>query len=206
MDRSPTNRIGIMGGTFDPIHFGHLFIAECARHRFNLEKVLFIPSGRPVHKHRTNIVEPLHRLEMTKLAIDGNPSFEISSLEINRPGPTYTVDTLAELQAIDGGSNSYFFITGADAIQEILTWKDVNRVMELCSFIAVTRPGYSLEGMNKIINSLSPGQRAKICVYETGGILVSSTEIRERIKNEEPFKYLVPEKVEQYITHNQLYR
>ncbi len=195
-----------MGGTFDPIHYGHLFIAECSRHKFNLSKVLFIPSGRPVHKKRLDIQPPERRLEMTRLAVEANPNFELSTIEIDRPGPTYTVDTLEILHNLNAFTQEYFFITGADAIMEILTWKDVDKVLELCQFIAVTRPGHSLDGINKVLDSLLEVQRSRFHIYETVGILVSSTEIRERVSMNEPIRYLVPDNVEKYISANGLYK
>lgn len=198
--------VGIMGGTFDPIHYGHLYIAECARHRFGLDKVLFIPTGRPVHKKRDDILAPDHRIEMTRLAIDSNPYFELSAIEVDRPGPTFTVDTLEQLNNAAGGREEYYFITGADAILEILTWKDVDRVFELCRFIAVTRPGYSFEVMNRVLSEFTGEKRKQILFYETTGILISSTEIRQRIKLGEPVKYLLPEEVEKYIVKCDLYK
>lgn len=199
------NRIGLMGGTFDPIHYGHLFIAEFARCKFSLDKVVFIPAGNPVHKKRNEILDPVHRTEMTRLAVESNPFFELSSVEVERTGPTYTVDTLEQLHNENGGSNDYYFVTGADAILEILTWRNVARVFDLCNFIAITRPGYSLHEMNTILLDLTPQQREKISFFETGGIMVSSTEIRDRVKARQPIKYLVPEKVEDYIMTHQLY-
>lgn len=199
-------KIGIMGGTFDPIHFGHLFIAECSRFRFGLERVLFIPSGHPVHKKRRDILDPVHRVEMTRLAIKSNPFFELSTIETERSGPTYTVDTMEQLNKLYNGTYDFYFITGADAILEILTWKDVTRVFELSRFIAVTRPGYSLEAINRILRGLNPHQRDRVYIYETSGILVSSTDIRQRAARGEPFKYLLPENVVEYIETNGLYR
>ncbi|HWI55568.1 MAG TPA: nicotinate-nucleotide adenylyltransferase [Desulfobacteria bacterium] len=206
MDALIKTRIGIMGGTFDPIHYGHLFIAECSRQKFDLNKVLFIPSGMPVHKKRPDIQPPEHRLEMTRLAIRDNPKFELSTIEIDRPGPTYTVDTLEVLHSINNHTQEYFFITGADAIMEILTWKDVDKVLELCHFIAVTRPGHSLDEINRVIQSFSETQRSRFHIYETVGILVSSTEVRERVFLNEPIRYLVPDDVEKYISANRMYR
>lgn len=195
-----------MGGTFDPIHFGHLFIAECSRDRFDLRKVVFIPSGQPVHKRRDNILDPVHRLQMTRLAVESNPFFEVSRVETERPGPTYTVDTLEYLHRQSRSPVEFYFITGADAILEILTWKDVPRVFELCRFIAVTRPGYSFETMNRVLAGLTGFQRNRIHIFETSGILVSSSDIRQRAARGEPVKYLVPERVEKYIETNRLYR
>lgn len=205
MDTPQKSRIGLMGGTFDPIHFGHLYIAECSRFKFNLDKVLFIPTGKPVHKKRTDIVNSSHRLMMTRLAVDSNRHFEVSAIEMERLGPTYTVDTLKQLHNDTGGTNEYYFITGADAILEIFTWKDVNHIFDLCQFIAVTRPGISLDGLNQMLQNLSEDQREKIHIHETSGIFISSTEIRERVRTGEPIKYLLPDDVEKYIAENNLY-
>ena len=199
-------RIGVMGGTFDPIHYGHLYIAECSRYEFNLAQVLFIPSGQPVHKKREDITNATHRMEMTGLAISSNPFFALSNVEVLRPGPTYTVDTLEHLNDQCGGRHEFFFITGADAILEIVSWKDVTRVFELCQFIAVARPGFSLDAMNRVSKNLSPTQKAKVHIHETSGILISSTDIRNRISRGEPVKYLTPDSVLQYITSHGLYR
>lgn len=206
MSGTKKSKIGIMGGTFDPIHYGHLFIAECARHKFNLDEILFIPSGLPVHKRRNNISEPRHRLTMTQLAIQCNPYFKISTIETDRSGPTYTIDTLRMLHSQQKSPQEYYFITGADAILEILTWKDVDEIFELCHFIAVTRPGFSFDDMNQVKQGLKMNQIKRIHIYETAGILVSSTDIRQRAVNDEPIKYLVPEQVEKYIIENKLYR
>ncbi|WP_418790720.1 nicotinate-nucleotide adenylyltransferase [Phosphitispora sp. TUW77] len=197
-------KIGIMGGTFDPIHYGHLHIAECSRHRFGLEKVIFVPAGNPVHKSRKSITSSARRMEMTALAIRSNPNFDMSEVEVRRSGPTYTVDTLEELHR-EGIGDQIFFITGADAILEILTWKNVVRVFELCEFIAITRPGYSFKEMDRVLTKLTKPQRDRIHFNETGGILISSTDIRRRVLCGEPIKYLVPPEVEGYINENGLY-
>ncbi len=203
-DTANRQKIGIMGGTFDPIHYGHLYIAECSRHRFGLQKVIFIPTGNPVHKRRRGITSPSRRMEMTALAIRSNPYFDISAIEVQRSGPTYTVDTLEELHQ-EGTGEKIFFITGADAILEILTWKDVTRVFELCEFIAITRPGYSFREIDKVLSRLTNVQRNRIHFHQTGGILISSTDIRHRVRCGEPIKYLVPEQVEEYIKEYGLY-
>lgn len=188
-----------MGGTFDPIHNGHLVIAECARHEFQLDQVVFVPCGSPPHKKDYDITDAKHRYRMVELAVAGNPYFRISPVEIERQGISYAIDTLKIFQTIYGTDTELFFITGADAIVEILTWKKVDEVMEMCSFIAATRPGYSLPQLNKAIRSLPPGFQRKIITIEIPGIAVSSTEIRRRVQAGRPIKYLLPEAVEQYI-------
>ncbi len=204
MSEEGKTRIGIMGGTFDPVHYGHLYIAECARFKFGLDKVLFVPSGQPVHKRRPDILTPERRAEMVRLAVSSNPYFELSTIEVDRPGPSYAVDTLGLLHS-SRGAQDYYFITGADAILEILTWKDMARLFALCRFIAVTRPGYSLELLDAVLQKLTPEQRSRIYIHETSGILVSSTDIRRRVAEGEPVKYLLPENVEDYIRRNGLY-
>ncbi|PKM83023.1 MAG: nicotinic acid mononucleotide adenylyltransferase [Firmicutes bacterium HGW-Firmicutes-14] len=206
MADSRKNRTGIMGGTFDPIHYGHLYIAECSRYRFDLQRVYFLPSGRPVHKKRDDILDAVHRLQMTRLAVESNPFFGVSGVEVEREGPTYAVDTLEYFRENRGDREEYFFITGADAILEIMSWKDVSRLFELCEFIAVTRPGYCFDRLDRVFKRLKPEQRDRIHVHETGGILISSTEIREKAAKGEPIKYLVPEPVEEYIKIHNLYQ
>lgn len=197
--------IGIMGGTFDPVHYGHMVIAECARHEFQLDKVVFVPSGRPAHKKGHVITDADHRYRMVELAVAGNPFFEISRAEVDRPGPSYAVDTLMDFQRSYGPEAGLYFITGADAIVEILNWKRVNEVMGLCSFIAATRPGYSLPQLKRAIRTLPPDFQKKIFTFEIPGIAVSSTELRQRVQAGQPVKYLLPEAVEKYIFDQKLY-
>ena len=137
-------RIGIMGGTFDPIHYGHLVTAEQAHYQFNLDKVVFVPSGLPPHKVGKHITSPGHRHMMTVLATTSNPHFEVSSIEVDRVGPSYTIDTVRAFRDRYGDEAGLYFITGADAILEMLEWKDSDTLLELCEFIAATRPGYAL--------------------------------------------------------------
>jgi len=197
--------MGIMGGTFDPVHYGHLVIAECARHEFKLNKVVFVPCGSPPHKKDHVITGAMHRYRMVELAVAGNPHFETSRVEIDRAGPSYAIDTLKIFQNMYGPETELYFITGADAIVEILTWKRVDEVMGLCSFIAATRPGYSLPQLNKAIGTLPPDFQKKIFAFEIPGIAVSSTEIRQRVQAGQPIKYLLPEAVEQYIFEQETY-
>jgi nicotinate-nucleotide adenylyltransferase len=195
-------RFGIMGGTFDPIHYGHLAAAEEAKHRFALQKVIFIPCGQPPHKKDYQVTNAEHRLEMTRLAIEDNPEFEISRLEIDRPGPSYAIDTIAELRQsyLDA---EFYFITGADAILEILTWKQPQRLADMCELIAVSRPGYDLAVFKeKIGNEIAP----RVHLLDVPGVSISSTEIRCRVSQGTPVRYLLPEKVRTYIEKESLYR
>lgn len=198
-------KIGIMGGTFDPIHYGHLYIAERCRYQFGFDKVLFIPSGRPVHKNTDRVTPASHRVEMVKRAIDSNPYFELSTLETERPGNSYSVDTLEQLHELYGKAVDFYFITGADTILDILTWKDVQRVFELTYFIGVTRPGFYLEEIEKVLARLSQAQRKKIIFLETVGIRISSTEIRKLLAEKQSIKYLMPEETKKYIIEHGLY-
>lgn len=198
-------RIGLMGGTFDPIHHGHLVAAEVARFEFGLEKVIFIPAGIPPHKTRKDISLPGHRLEMASRAVASNPFFTVSNLEIKRAGVSYAIDTVQEMCRLFP-DNDLYFITGADAVLEILTWRNVIGLLELCSFIAATRPGFKLESLNKSLSYYSHHQLSKIKTLEVPALAISSTDIRARVQEGRPIKYLLPEKVEEYIYLNRLYK
>ena len=198
-------RIGIMGGTFDPLHYGHLVTAEEARTQFNLDKVIFVPTGNPPHKKNYSVSEPEHRFLMTVLAVMSNPFFTVSRTEIDRKGYSYAVDTVINFRKQYGSDAELFFITGADAILEILTWKNVQALMQECCFIAATRPGFNLEELNK--KSLEfPGDFQR-CVYfmQIPSLSISSTDIRQRVIKGQTIKYLMPEAVQQYIYKNNLY-
>lgn len=196
------NSIGIMGGTFDPVHFGHLVAAEAACHEFKLKKVIFVPTGRPPHKQGLNITPVQDRLAMTRLAIKDNADFELSEVETSRDGFSYTIDTMKYFNKIYKDTN-LFFITGADAILEIISWKNVRELISICSFIAVTRPGFVLDQVYQV---LPEDFLAKINFLEVPGLAISSTEIRQRVKEGRSIRYLLPEYVEEYIKANRLYR
>ncbi|HIE09511.1 MAG TPA: nicotinate-nucleotide adenylyltransferase [Armatimonadetes bacterium] len=196
-------RIGIMGGTFDPIHYGHLVAAEEARWRFDLEVVIFVPAGQPPHKPSEGITDKEHRYNMVVLATCPNPYFLVSRVEIDRPGPSYAIDTVREFKRKLGQDVEIYFITGADAVLEILTWREAERLVELCDFIAATRPGYDLEAMyrelpEKFLKHIHP--------LPIPGMAISSTEIRRRVREGLPIRYLTPEPVEQYILKHGLYK
>ncbi|HLV81302.1 MAG TPA: nicotinate-nucleotide adenylyltransferase [Chthonomonadaceae bacterium] len=195
-------RLGIMGGTFDPIHYGHLFVAEEARARFGLEKVLFLPNAHPPHKKAYPVTEARHRYDMAQLAIRDNAAFECSPLELQRPGPSYTVDTLAALRAERPGAELYY-ITGMDAIAEILTWNRPQEVIQMATFIAAARPGFdSMEWMAALPNDY----RARILLLGSTALGISSTDIRQRIATGLPVRYLTPDEVLDYIQRHRLYR
>lgn len=196
-------RLGVMGGTFDPIHYGHLVTAEEALVQFNLDKVVFMPTGMPVRKTHRRVTPAEDRYLMTVIATASNPDFEVSRLEVDRPGPTYTVDTIVELGEQHGGSAEIFFITGADAVWDILTWKDADRLADLVTFIGATRPGYDLARFSEVHAEHGPLPRVEL--MEVPALAISSSDIRERVATRRPVRYLLPEAVAAYILKNRLY-
>ena len=201
------HRVGIMGGTFDPIHMGHLVTAEAARSEFNMNKVVFVPSGQPPHKKGLEISNKEHRYIMTVLATSANPYFEVSRTEIDRPGESYAIDTVRYIRSKQQPDSELYFITGADAILEIVTWKEVEELFENCTFIAATRPGFNLGEMKKkLLKKLTHSHLAKIIPLEVPAMAISSTDIRERVKDKRTIKYLLPESVENFIRKNDLYQ
>lgn len=197
-------RVGIMGGTFDPIHFGHLVTAEAALAFFELDQVVFVPSGKPPHKKNYDVSDVQDRYLMTILAVATNPYFRTSRTEIDRPGYSYAIDTVMSFREIHGEDTELFFITGADAILEILTWKNVHRLLGLCQFIAASRPGFDLNFSDSLLKEL-PGLDGKLHFLEVPALAISSTDIRQRVADTRPIKYLLPETVEQYIYKTGLY-
>jgi len=200
------DKIGIMGGTFDPIHYGHLVTAEAAREKFCLDKVIFVPSGNPPHKKNKEISPGIDRVNMTVLATANNPFFEVSDIELKRDGYTYTVDTLKEFIKIYGENTRFYFITGADAVMEILTWKDVSTILKLCRIVSAYRPGSDINKFRSMVDELERVHRSNIHLIEVPALAISSTEIRERVKSGITIKYLLPEKVERYILEKGLYK
>jgi len=188
-----------MGGVFDPIHCGHLFTAEEARVEFKLDKVIFVPCRQPAHKRENNISDPEHRYLMTVLAANNNQFFEVSKMELNRPGPSYSIDTVKEFLNKYNYEVKIFFITGADAFLEIDSWFKSEELIKSCQFVAATRPGYDL-------NKLDPKFKQIIKIMEIPAFSISSTDIRRRIKEGRNIKYLVPYEVEKYIYGKGLYR
>ena len=197
-------RLGIMGGTFDPIHFGHLVTAEEALVQFNLDRVLFMPAGQPALKASATVTPREDRYLMTVLATASNPDFDVSRMEIDRPGPTYTVDTLLALRDEFGPSTELFFITGADAVWDILSWKDAGIVAETATFIAATRPGYDLHAAR--LAHEAAATRFRIEYVEVPALAISSTDLRIRVAQRRPISYLAPESVVSYVDKRGLYR
>ena len=200
-DNMKEKRIGIMGGTFDPIHYGHLVIAEAAWYAFALEKVIFIPTGSPPHKRNNHATAADQRAEMAGLAIASNPHFVLSKIEVERQGFSYSVDTVSAINQQYHGAAAIYFITGADAVLEIDTWHKPEQLLSLCRFVAATRPGFDLSRLDK----LPSAWRDKIDLLESPGLDISSTDIRQRVHDGRPIKYLLPESVEEYIYQHQLY-
>ena len=190
-------RLGVMGGTFDPIHHGHLVAASEVAARFDLDEVVFVPTGRPTFKLDQEVTLAEHRYLMSVVATASNPRFTVSRVDIDREGVTFTVDTLRDLK--DGRPDAdFYFITGADAIEQILTWKDAEELFSMAQFVAVTRPGHALS-----VDGL-PGDR--VHVLEIPALAISSTDVRVRARSGKPVWYLVPDGVVQYIAKHRLYR
>lgn len=202
MTVSRARRVGVMGGTFDPIHVGHLVTAEHARRAFDLEEVLFVPAGRPWQKTHAELAPAEDRFLMTVMATVANPFFSVSRIELDRDGPSYTIDTLEALRVAFPGSE-LFFITGADAVLEILTWKDPDAVLAGARFIAATRPGYDL---NRLKTELPETLAVRVSAMEIPALAISSTDIRRRVRDGLPITYLVPPGVAEYIQKAGLYR
>lgn len=197
-------KIGIMGGTFDPIHTGHLVTAEAVRIEYGLEKVLFIPAANPPHKQNFQVTPAMHRYIMTVMATYSNPHFFVSPIELERPGLSYTIDTLRALIEQYGHDTDFYFITGADAVAELPTWHDIDDLLELCYFVAATRPG-CICSLDEIIKQFGAKGRKRIQRLATPELEISSTDIRERIRQGRSIKYIVPESVENYILKESLY-
>jgi nicotinate-nucleotide adenylyltransferase len=188
-------RVGVMGGTFDPIHNGHLVAASEVADAFSLDEVIFVPTGEPWHKNPVTSAE--HRYLMTVVATAANPRFTVSRVDIDRPGTTYTIDTLTQI-ARERPDADLFFISGADAIAQILAWKDIDKLWGLATFIGVTRPGHNL-----VLPDVS---EAKMSLLEVPALAISSTNVRDRVMSAKPVWYLVPDGVVQYIAKHKLYR
>lgn len=199
------HRVGILGGTFDPIHIGHLVTAEAVRYEYNLDKVIFIPAAIPPHKDNDSVTPATHRYIMTVLATYSNPYFEVSPIEMNRPGPSYTIDTIYELVEKYGKDTDFYFITGADTIAEIPTWDRIEELLGLCQFIAATRQGF-LPNVDNIKEYFGELGEKRIHRLNTPELEISSTDIRERIKKGISIKYVLPLAVEQYIYKEGLYK
>lgn len=186
-------RIGILGGTFNPIHLGHLLLAEQARHLLNLEKIIFVPTHLPPHKKIKTLAPVEDRYQMVALAIKSNPYFELSDLELRRSGISYSVETVRKFKSIFPHTNLYF-IVGSDFLREFLTWKNIGELNEICRFIIATRPGYPFKRLPRNMQAIN-----------ISALNISSTDIRKRIRRGQSIRYLVPEEVRGYILKKRLY-
>ena len=194
-----TDRVGIMGGTFDPIHHGHLVAASEVASRFALDEVVFVPTGQPWQKTHDPVSPAEDRYLMTVIATASNPRFTVSRVDIDRDGPTYTIDTLHDLGAAYPDAD-LFFITGADALAEIFTWRNVDELFELAQFVGCTRPGYTMD-----LATLGQIPADRVTMVEVPALAISSTECRARTGAGQPVWYLVPDGVVQYIAKRGLY-
>jgi len=195
---SGAKRIGVMGGTFDPIHHGHLVAASEVGHFFSLDEVVFVPTGQPWQKDGRVVSQPEDRYLMTVIATASNPRFSVSRVDIDRPGPTYTIDTLRELRAVRGEGAELYFITGADALSRMMSWQDADELFKLAHFVGCTRPGHQLTSHGLPSDEVS--------LVEIPALAISSTDCRERVMAGEPVWYLVPDGVVQYIAKRGLYQ
>jgi nicotinate-nucleotide adenylyltransferase len=191
-------RIGIMGGTFDPVHHGHLVAASEVAGRFELDEVVFVPTGQPWQKQASAVTPAEDRYLMTVIATASNPRFAVSRVDIDRDGPTYTVDTLRDLRDVYGAGAKLFFITGADALSKILSWKDAEHLFELAHFVGVTRPGFTLSDSHLPADAVS--------LVQVPALAISSSDCRARVAGGQPVWYLVPDGVVQYLAKRHLYR
>jgi nicotinate-nucleotide adenylyltransferase len=200
-------RLGLMGGTFDPVHYGHLVTAEEARVQFDLEQVLFVPNRFPPHKALDGVTDPEHRHRMTALAVAGNPRFSVSRVEIDRPGPSYTIDTLSGLRR-EYAPRDLFYITGADAILQIVRgeWERSAELLTLCQFIAASRPGFPIDVHDLRRYNVTGRELDNLHVIEIPALAISSTDIRARVATGRPIRYLLPDPVAAYIADQGLYR
>ena len=195
-------RIGVFGGTFDPIHMGHLIVAEDARAALELDKVLFIPAGQPWFKSYRQITEARHRLAMVQLAVKDNPHFDVTDIEVRRSGPSYTVDTLAELRE-EHSNAELIVILGLDALREIDRWHQPSRVFQMASVAGMARPGATLDP--SVLHAAIPGASSRMRLLDSALIDISGTDIRRRASAGQSIRYRVPVEVERYIYDNGLY-
>ncbi|MEU7001654.1 nicotinate-nucleotide adenylyltransferase [Nonomuraea sp. NPDC046570] len=190
-------RVGVMGGTFDPIHHGHLVAASEVAHHFELDEVVFVPTGRPYQKAAREVSAPEDRYLMTVIATASNPRFSVSRVDVDRPGPTFTIDTLRDVSEIYGPDTELYFITGADALAAILDWQNADELFDIAHFVGCTRPGHTLQ---------DPGlPKGKVSLIEIPALAISSSECRQRVAKGEPIWYLVPDGIVQYIGKRRLY-
>ncbi|MBM4446399.1 MAG: nicotinate-nucleotide adenylyltransferase [Chloroflexi bacterium] len=196
--------IGVLGGTFDPIHLGHLVIAEEARLRLSLAKIFFVPAGQPWLKTGRTITPAVHRVEMVKRAITTNPYFELSAIEVDRPGPSYSVETINILRQQLGAEARIFFLVGWDSLPELPEWKEPTKLIQLCKLVVVTRPGFSRPDL-KTLESAVPGITQSVIWLDISPVDISSSDIRRRLAQGLSIHGFVPDEVESYIEEQKLY-
>ncbi len=197
-------KVGVFGGTFDPPHHGHLQVAEEVRQELNLAKVIFVPAGQPYFKEALNVLPAHHRLEMVGLAIRGKPYLQLSTLEADRPGRSYTVDTLSQLRNLLSGGGALFFILSWGSLAELSRWREPSRIIEFCKLVVVPRPGYPPPDL-KALESRIPGLSKRLIMMDKPRIDISASEIRRRVAQGLPISHLVSEVVEEYIKKHKLY-
>ncbi len=205
---SDTRRVGLMGGTFDPVHYGHLVVSEEVRATLNLTEMVFVPAGHPPHKLEHPVTAVAHRLAMLELAIASNPYFSISRIEVERAGPSYTVDTLRQLRREWGTAVAMHFVIGWDGVEDIFTWYDPAGILaQRTHLVASRRPGYiDLPGYRARLEERLPGIDQRLLIVAGPQLSISSTDLRSRVAQGRPIKYQMPEAVEQYIAQHGLYR
>ncbi|MHB9035175.1 MAG: nicotinate-nucleotide adenylyltransferase [Armatimonadota bacterium] len=200
---NPITRLGVMGGTFDPIHVGHLILAEQAREKFGLDRVLFITAADPPHKTNNEITQVLHRHQMACLAVEGNSNFECSTIEIEREGTSYTIDTLRQIRGLYNAGVDVYLLVGADEAATFMDWRDPYGIQKLATVVVANRPGQEVAD---VLRLLPEDFASKVAPLQMPGVDISSTDLRERVRSGKSIRYLVPESVEQYILSNNLYR
>ena len=201
-------KIGILGGTFNPIHVGHLKIAQAAQKKLKLDQVLFVPAFRPPHRPLTALASAKHRLEIVKLALGNHPRFLPSTVEIQRRGKSYSVDTLKRLRQMYKKGTRFFFLIGSDSLHELYSWKKIATLSKLCEFAVLTRAGFQTKGVTPKMLRLPPAVFRRVTRHFLAirPVKVSATQIRERARKGKPLRGLVPKKVAEYILKNKLYR
>ena len=201
-------RVGLLGGTFDPIHYGHLVIAEEVRTVLHLAEMVFVPAGHPPHKPGRIVTEAQHRLAMLELAIASNPHFTISLVDLERPGPSYTVETLQVLRQQWGTQTDIYFVIGGDSLEDLLVWYDPAGILkQLTALVAVQRPGYEeAAGYRDMLEARLPGIKQRLIMVQAPQLDISATDLRLRVAEGRPIKYQTPEAVERYIIEYGLYR
>lgn len=201
-------RVGVLGGTFDPVHYGHLVVAEEVYATLQLMEMVFVPAGQPPHKTNAEITAAEHRLEMLELAIASNAHFTISRVDLDRPGPSYTVDTLNLLHKQWGDKTAIYYVIGGDSLEELLSWHNPSGILEQLTYlVAVRRPGYNeSETYFDWLEARLPGIKQRLLVVDAPQFDISSTDLRKRVAEGRPIKYQTPESVESYIVQYGLYR